>query len=306
MGRFRTLITPIAAAALIASGLGCKGTGWKTPEGVPTAPLSSQVKPEANPVVQAGGISPFTGLPSSLNWLAGKSGEKATKGGGNAAEIAVAWHNYVEYLPDPTKQGAMGPGLVGQMFLFDSRDYPAQADGTLTVDLYDETMRPNGQPGLQPERWQFRKDILKTLRTVDERFGPNYVLFLPWRNYRPDVTSVRITVRFDPDTNQKGAFTLYAPESKFKLDPSLAGRDVETRRSTVRTERVVPFGDRSLVEGATANPTNGMGTTTGAVNSIPAQGPGGGVVQMNRPAASQTISPPPGLPSLAIINPTGR
>ena len=81
MGRTRTLIAPIAVAMLLAPGLGCKGTGWKEPQGVPSAPLSSQVKPEANPIVQAGGTSPLASLPSSMNWLTGKTSEKAAKGG---------------------------------------------------------------------------------------------------------------------------------------------------------------------------------------------------------------------------------
>lgn len=284
MGSIRTLIAPVAAAVMLVPGFGCKGTGWKTPEGVPTAPLSSQVKPEANPIVQAGGTSPFAGLPSSLNWVAGKTGDKTAKGG-KATEIAIAWQNHIDYLPDPTRQGAMGPGLAGQMFLFDSHDHSALADGTLTIDLYDETIRPNGQPRMKPERWQFHKDVLKGLRTVDERFGPNYVLFLPWPSYRPDITRVRITVRFDPD--QKGGFTLYAPESKLNLAP-LPGSGGEIG-ATLRPEPPVQFSDQP----------------SSAASRAPASGPGMGVVRMNRSAA-QTIAPPAGLPPLGIVNPTGH
>ena len=174
------------------------------------------------------------------------------------------------------------------MFLFDSRDMPAVADGIVTVDLYDETIRPNGQPSLKPERWQFRKDVLKALRTVDERFGPSYVLFLPWPSYRPDVTRVRITVRFDPEQNQKGAYTLYAPESKLHLDPSPAGHG--NGAMPLRAEAPLQFTDRS----------------PGAANSTPpTNSPGMGVVQMNR-SASQPTAPPAGLPPLSIINAGGR
>ena len=183
----------------------------------------------------------------------------------------------------------MGPGLAGQMFLFDSHDHPAQADGILTIDLYDETIRPNGQPHLKPERWQFRKDVLKALRTVDERFGPSYVLFLPWPSYRPDVTRVRITVRFDPDQNQKGAFTLYAPDSMLNLDASLHRRGKETGAAALRAEPPPQFSDQS----------------PRAASSAPSSGPGMGVVQMNRPV-QQTLTPPAGLPPLGIVNPTGR
>ena len=47
----------------------------------------------------------------------------AAKGG--AVTLVSAWQNHIDYLPDPTRDGAMGQGLVGQLFVFDPYDQPA-------------------------------------------------------------------------------------------------------------------------------------------------------------------------------------
>ena len=45
--------------------------------------------------------------------VTGKGDQKST-----ATELAVVWRNQIGYLPDPARNGAMGPGLIGQMFLY--------------------------------------------------------------------------------------------------------------------------------------------------------------------------------------------
>jgi hypothetical protein len=137
-----------------------------------------------------------------------------------AAEIGIGWRNRVAYLPDPARSGAPGPGLVGQLFLFGGpKQSFVDADGTLTVDLIDETPRPAGQKPATPERWQFSKELLLKMRTVDETFGKSYVLFLPWPAYKPDITRVRIAARYDPDDPRNGN-TLFATPAVVTLDSS--------------------------------------------------------------------------------------
>lgn len=133
------------------------------------------------------------------------------------AEIATAWRNKIEHLPNPAAGGALQPGLAGQVFLYTADAQPAQAQGSLIIDLIDETPRPPGVPSLTPERWEFKKDVLKNLRTLDERFGECYVVFLPWPTYRPDVTHVRLRVCYQPD---QGGFPIYAPETRLILGAS--------------------------------------------------------------------------------------
>ncbi len=77
--------------------------------------------------------------------------------------MAVAWRNKIDYLPDPTHNGAMGAGLAGQLFLFGGPKLEfVKADGVLTVDLIDETRaRLVNRPRPQ-SRWQFNTEMLRT------------------------------------------------------------------------------------------------------------------------------------------------
>src|SRR5262249_14217229 len=70
------------------------------------------------------------------------------------------------------------------------------------------------QPGNIPEGWEFDKETLQKLRTVDERFGPCYGLFLPWPTYRQDITRIRIAVRYTPENGPP----MYALGTKVNMD----------------------------------------------------------------------------------------
>ncbi len=132
-----------------------------------------------------------------------------------ASEMAVGWQPRIAYLPDPARSGRMSPGVAGQMFLFGGpKSEFVLADGTLTVDLVDETPRPAGQPAATPERWQFDKNTLRNLQMNNETFGKSYVLFLPWPAYKPDVTKVRISARYDPESGH----TLFSTPSSVSID----------------------------------------------------------------------------------------
>lgn len=134
-----------------------------------------------------------------------------------ATDMGVGWRNRIAYLPDPSRNGAMGAGLAGQMFLFGGpRSEHVLADGTLTIDLIDDTPRPAGQPAAKAERWQFDKHTLRKLQTYDETFGKSYVLFLPWPEYKPDITKVRISARYDPTSGD----TLYQAPTTLTIDTS--------------------------------------------------------------------------------------
>jgi hypothetical protein len=101
------------------------------------------------------------------------------------------------------------------MFLFGGpKSEFVLADGVLTVDMVDETPRPPGQPAATPERWQFPKAVLRELQTRDETFGKSYVLFLPWPAYKPDITKVRLSARYDPESGP----TLFAEPSTVTFD----------------------------------------------------------------------------------------
>jgi len=198
--------------------------GWKAKDeftkigdGVPSAALSPTVTgADRNMVVQASATMPVNNptAPSSFAKMTGTAPKPVKQVA--AAEIVVLWRNKIDFLPDPTRNGAMGAGLAGQLFLFGPGMQSAPAEGKLTVSLFDETPRQPGQPQNQPEVWEFSKETLRGLRTPDERFGMCYALFLPWPAYRPDVSRVRIAARFEPETGDK----LFPPESRITLDTS--------------------------------------------------------------------------------------
>jgi hypothetical protein len=138
-----------------------------------------------------------------------------------ASEFACAWQNKLAQLPDPTKNGATITGLPGQMFLFapDGGDKlkPAVPTGELTISVIDETPRSAGYPKKPNEIWHFTRDKLEQMQATDERFGKNFVLFIPWPENWRDVSRVRILSRYDQKVNGQTT-TLYGQESLVTLD----------------------------------------------------------------------------------------
>ena len=289
MGRLRSLIALPAVLALLGLGTGCAGGGfWKDRSSkLPPEVTGTAGRADTSAVIPAGGISPLASVPSSLSWLAGKA-DRATKNG--PVTLVAAWQNHIDYLPDPTRDGAMGPGLAGQIFVFDQYDQPALLNGSITVDLYDETKRPPGVAPNKPERWKFNRDVVKLLRSTDERFGPNYLLFLPWPTYRPDVTRVRITVLYDPEN---GSFPIRALESRLILDSSFSQR-TEIGASQV-WEPSSPQRLPSSITSTTTGPAAPNATVTGGSSA----GPGLGVHRMggSRSSTANTAGNdhPPGI-----------
>jgi hypothetical protein len=113
---------------------------------------------------------------------------------GVPCQIATTWQSRVMFTPDPTKNGAQTPGLAGRLYLFGPEiSYPMTGDGALVIDLYDET---KGQ-AVMLERWQFDAETLKRLLKKD-MIGWGYTLFLPWGQYTPDITKIRLKARYEP------------------------------------------------------------------------------------------------------------
>lgn len=214
----------LLAAALPGLAAGCSGdtfgkkkdADWKLPAGLPTTPMSSTLTTGSNDVVQAGATTPPAGAGTPASSFSIPGFGKGTKVEKKVppTEMTVMWRNKVDYLPNPAANGQMGPGLVGQLFLFGPNMQFATPEGKLVVALYDESPRPPGAPPQKPVGWEFTKDVLKGLKTPDERFGMSYALFLPWPEYRPDVTRVRIAIRFDREEGHP----LFIPETKITLD----------------------------------------------------------------------------------------
>jgi hypothetical protein len=297
----------IAIAAILTFGSGCAGNSWwksdtdnKVPAGIPTAPLSLMAKSDGNQILQASGSTPAaSSSTNSFSWLNGNKDKDKDKGSKQpVADFVVAWRNRIDYLPDPTQGGKGRPGLAGQLFLFGTKMQSVDPEGTLTVELFDETTKASSEGA--PEHWELPKEILKAQRAFDERFGRCYALFLPWPTYRPDVSRIRITAHFDTEGR-----TLYAPETKITLNDS-----VPTSLNGSWTQQDIPpiGGDRlglgpasgmgSSVSGSRPDAMNGGVTALGVVGSRPSGLPG-----TNQP--SSLVSGPPIPISGASMNGSG-
>jgi len=127
-----------------------------------------------------------------------------------------------QHLPDPTRDGVMSPGLVGQLFLISADNKPVEITGDLVVQGLDETKRPPGQPSATPEIWHIDKVALKKMRTNDDRFGPCYAIFLPWPSSWKDVTNVRMQAKYVNEPNP----ALFASDVQMTLEFGQAGASV--------------------------------------------------------------------------------
>jgi hypothetical protein len=304
MERVRSLMATTATLAALALTTGCHWSKFsqtdsqsrKLPEGVATNDMATFMG-AANPVVQAAAVAT-----SPLDiW---NKGARVP-----VVEMTTLWRNKIDYLPDPSpgKNGQMGPGLAGQLFLFGPNMQFAQPDGKLTVALYDETPRPPGQAPLPPEGWEFDKETLKQLRTFDERFGMSYALFLPWPTYRPDVTRIRIAVRYDPEKGHP----IYGSETRITLDNSANNGKVAWSNQVVTPGSQA--GNEVRPTGFTGSPASPAAPITPPSSPLTSAPPGFGAIAPVPPTAfGGPISPaapagPAGLPPIAtVIPPLGR
>jgi hypothetical protein len=115
---------------------------------------------------------------------------------GQVSQIVAAWNHQVAYAPDPVHGGNEAPGLAGRLYLFGPEiSYPLIDDGSMVVDLFDDT-KPAGEGQPVPlEEWRFDPITLKRLAKRDI-IGWGYTLFLPWGTYKPEISQVHLKVRY--------------------------------------------------------------------------------------------------------------
>lgn len=311
MGIVRTL----AAVAILNLGSGCVGHKlFEQPvsfgEGLPSAPLSTSLG--GSGVVQASATTPANSTTTSTSFSKPNAkGEKKNP----ATELTILWRNKIDFLPDPSRNGQMGAGLAGQVFMFGADMKFAPAEGKLIVALYDETPRAPGVQPNKPEGWEFTKETLRGLRTPDERFGPSYAVFLPWPTYRPDITRIRIAARFEPEQGHP----LYAQETMVTLDNiGMASKGNWSNQQIVPgSAQPQPAGGFNALGGPA--PATGSGPGLGMIPSVAPTSPMGtlqpaspnfGRVEPVAPIAPATPQPVPmqpvgpgNLPPIAIIAP---
>lgn len=211
MERLRSLIVPVALA--VVSCTGCMTAGGK-----PSMKLESLNKTLKE------------ALPASATTPAAVSKTAP------ATQFAAAWQTKLGQLPDPTKNGVMNRGIVGQAFLYTDKLAAADIVGSLTVVVNDATDRANGAAPKQPNIWHFDVETLKRMVVNDDRFGKSIALFLPWPEEWNDVNRLYVQARYDAPNS----FTVYAPPASVTLDLFSSGQ--QTSHSSAR----VPAGQMSV------------------------------------------------------------
>ena len=131
---------------------------------------------------------------------------------GVPVQAAATWQTYVIFAADPAHEGASTPGLAGRLFLFGQQaDMPIIAPGKVQVRLYCD--EPGAKAETPLEIWNLDPDTLKA-KLQRDAIGWGYSLLLPWGTYRPELTHVRLTVRFEPT---HGGPALFAQETHLAL-----------------------------------------------------------------------------------------
>ena len=119
------------------------------------------------------------------------------------ARIEATWDSKLKYYKEPTSAGAKTTtppsadcAVSGHVRLVLPEK---EADGLLTVTLYDCTPQPGpDEPRLNCE-WHIEGMMLKHFRTENVA-DPEYTFVLPWDTYKKDMTKVRIDMKYEPKT----------------------------------------------------------------------------------------------------------
>jgi hypothetical protein len=202
---------------------------------------------------------------------------KAEKPVGPVAQVSALWEPKVLYAPDPVHGGAMNPGLGGRLYLYGPELRSTMiGDGSVVVDLYDDTPLASGGQSKMLEKWIIDKDTLKRLVRRDW-IGEGYTLFLPWGTYKPEITQVHLMVCYKP----LQGMPLYSPSSSLTLAAGNLPPQVASRT-------VVPAAPQRAAQAPGTQPPPANQGTVAPGNPAPPSSPAPG------PVVSQAgYSPPP-------------
>jgi hypothetical protein len=171
---------------------------------------------------------------------------------GAVCQVVATWNHEVIFAPDPIHGGTPTPGLAGRLYLFGPEiSYPLVEEGSLIVDLFDDTKAPASNPPLPLEEWRLDPATLKRLVKKD-MIGYGYTLFLPWGTYKPEVNQIHLKVHF---VTAKGA-SYYAESGPLSLDKALPPKTTVTQTSVTPQEATVPKTTSNVTQTAAGPPDN--------------------------------------------------
>lgn len=251
----------LAAVVLLMPAVGCMGT-----KPLQTDRLNQTLK-ESLPSATA---TPTTATLPAADLTPVALGKGNTKRQA-ATQFVTAWRSQLGQLPDPTKNGAMKPGIVGQIFVMTDKYLPAEITGSLTIAATDATERFPGMPAKEPNAWHFDVDTLKRMTVMDERFGKCIAVFLPWPEEWTDVSRLQIQARYDQPG--AGTYTLYAPQSLVTLDFYTNGAQISTMQGRLAPNSMTVPDPKLALQQARTNAPRGIPANPASTNVPPPSNP---------------------------------
>jgi hypothetical protein len=116
---------------------------------------------------------------------------------GEILQVLALWGDGIVVHPDPMNGGVPTPGFAARVYLLGQNlGQPLAGDGTLSAYLYDGG-EPLSDKAVPREIWNIDPVNLQRLLARDA-LGWGYNLWLPWRTYRPEVSQVRLVVKYQP------------------------------------------------------------------------------------------------------------
>jgi hypothetical protein len=179
-------------------------------------------------------------------------------------KIATRWDHYVHFEPDTENNGKRLPTIGGRFTLFaEDLTTPVTSEGTVIVYMYDDMPDATDKEEVL-EAWIIDTATVHRLLRRDAA-GWGYTLILPWQKYRPDLTHVRLQVRFDRVGGKSPLYSDLIPVT-FE-EPNGPSKVVITQKQTTS---IMPG------KGVTTQTTVPGNATTGnlpALNTVPGSQP---------------------------------
>lgn len=119
---------------------------------------------------------------------------------GPVVTVVPLWLDGLVVQPDPGSNGAMMPGFAGKIYLIGPDDRNVEAEGIVTIQLYDDQQAPTNPPTPR-ETWTVAPEVLKTSLKRD-MVGWYYNLWLPWTYYQSSVSQVTLVVQHQDKTGR--------------------------------------------------------------------------------------------------------
>lgn len=110
--------------------------------------------------------------------------------------VETSFEPVMRMVDDSLHPGRQMPCLAGRVWVFSKDGRTVEADGPLTIELYDQNPEAKGKPQLLAV-WTYNPEILKTLWREDRR-GEGYTLMLPCDPAAARLKKIKLEVKYTP------------------------------------------------------------------------------------------------------------